>query len=580
MDKTILDELLSAHTFPSQYVSVKVKPDEIVHVAGSQEPVRDQPDERAKSLLIAGWLTIEHIRISLSEHARAQIVTELQQTARAWLKQPPANVSPDIREQVRWIVEKTRTRESKQQISQRVWLAVVLHNLSCQGLKFDKEGQILWEGGRAGRIGIAPDTALDLAWDSPHKQVFTASFRQSDGSIARGKGRRRWHIYRLSIAPQAAFLFDHRRGKVRQSVALIVASETFATQPQLPRDFYGGDAFQQACIDAQDQQFSHMLVLSPQHGVISLDDIVPGEEFWDDVIERRLWMWQFNAIQRLGMYLFGKTDQHVENPERINWWAWLNPDSVYEISVFGGGFVIRSMLEHLTRLRIRAPHSWPTIVVADRRPGYEVGDVGDDFAFDFEMDEELADESSLDEALQNIDQLLEWSTEFVDLVCVYVPPTGETWQLAPDEVLIPVRALAESDADFEELLDLLTDITLLLEQPLPVSMLINADLVVSALLQITHSLIHNERDGLQDVLDIFQEGMLRQYIENALQEPSFEDQLCACLTFAEQMQLLSMAIPHDTANQLLIWLQTYLAARMRQRILSGDNHDNRLSKDQ
>jgi hypothetical protein len=126
--------------------------------------------------------------------------------------------------------------------------------------------------------------------------------------------------------------------------------------------------------------------------------------------------------------------------------------------------------------------------------------------------------------------------------------------------------------DIEDLLDLLTDITLLVEQPLPISMMISANMAVSVLLQITHSLVHNERDALPELMDIFPEGTLRQYVEKTLQEPNFEDQLCACLTLAEQMQLLALTILPQTGDQLLIWLQTYLSARMRQRILGESNH--------
>ena len=184
--------------------------------------------------------------------------------------------------------------------------------------------------------------------------------------------------------------------------------------------------------------------------------------------------------------------------------------------------------------------------------------------------ENLARRRVLETALQNIDQLLEWAVEFIELVNVHVPPTGETWELAPDEALIPVRLLTETGMDIENLLDLLTDISLLLEQPVPISMLINANMIVSALLQITHSLVHNEIDPIHEMVNSFPESTLRQYIETTLQETNREDQLCACLTLAEQMQLVAVSIPLSISDQLLIWLQTYLSSRMRQLVLGTD----------
>lgn len=573
--QTILDILLSDQTISCQMQPAIVAPDEIVHVVGAQEPVRDQPDSRARGLLTMGWLKIEIVRADMSETERLSRVSKMQQKARAWLKQSTEASTPADREQVRWLIEKTRSRESKQQIAQRVWLALVLYSLNCRGIRFNLEGQILWEEGYTGRIGLSPDAVLDLAWPQPNHYIYTASFRQPDGTITRGKGRHRWYIYRLTIDSAAAPLFDRRAQKVHEKVALIVASETFATQPQLPRDFYGGDEFQQACIDAQDQQFSHILVLSPEHGVISLDDTVPSERSWDEILERRIWAWQIIAVQRLGMYLFGDPRVSVPRPQEMNWWAWLNPESVYDLTVFGGGFGVRILIDHLIRSRLREPGRWPEINLAEQRPGYDIGDFDDDFDVEMGMDAEYDDdEPDLQSLLQDIDQLLEWASEFVSLVNIFVPPTGEMWELAPDEALIPIRILADMGMDIEDLLDLLTDMSLLLEESVPVSLLINASMTVSVLLQVTHSLVHSEREAISDILDSFPEGTVRQYIEKALQETSLEDQLCACLTLAEQMQLIALAIPPSTSEQMLVWLQTHIATRMRQRILNNENGDS------
>lgn len=568
-NQTILDTLLGEHPVTSQVQPVMVAPNDLVHVVGTQEPVRDQPDDRARTLLTQGWLKIENVRPELSEAERARIVSALQQAARAWLKQPTAD-DPAEREQVRWITEKTRAHESKQQIAQRVWLAVVLHGREHRGLRFDDEGQIHWDGGVAGRIGLAPDAVLDLAWAQGEHQTYTASFRNPDGSITRGKGRHRWNVYRLTLDRAADPLFARHAQRVHEKVALIVASETYATQPQLPRNFYGGNEFQQACIDAQDQHFAHILVLSPQHGVISLDDVVPAEQSWDEVLERRIWMWQLEALQRLGRYLFGNAAAAVAQPQEVNWWAWLNPESVYEFTIFGRGFAPRILFDHILRARMHAPYNWPEVVLAEPRPGYDVGDLDEDLGYGYDDLDARGDEAEFDSVLDDIDRLLEWAAELVSLVTVYVTPTGETWELAPDEALIPVRLLAETGMSLEELLDLLTDITLLLEQPLPFTLIIHAHMVVSALLQVAHSLTHGEVDMVMDPLRAFPEGVLDRYIETVLQDPDLEERLCGCLTLAEQMQLLALSVPPDINEQLVIWLQTYLSSRMRQAVLGGD----------
>ena len=568
MEPTILDSLLAGQPVTCAVYPIQPRPDELVHVAGAQEPVRDQPDDRARMLLAVDWLTVEHIRTDLPESERAARVAAIQSAARAWLKQPESRTHPD-RDQVRWLIEKTRQHESILQIAQRVWLALVLHHLGCQGLRFDSDGQIRWEGGAAGRIGLSPDDAVDLAWQQDSHQTYTASFRQPDGSIRRGKGRRRWDIYRLSIHPDAKVLFDRRARRVDESVALIVASEIFATQPQLPRNFYGGDAFQQACIDAQDQQFDHILVLSPEHGIISLDDVVPSEQLWDDVLERRIWTWQIAAHNRLGRYLFAPPKIDLPRADEVNWWAWLNPESRYTFTVFGSGFAVRILIDHLLRARGRAPHNWPVIALADPRPGYDVGDYEDDFDLDFDLDDDYEDEDDFAAALRDIDQLLEWAGEFVTLVNLYVPPTNETWDMAPDEALIPVRLLSQTSMDLEDLFDLLTDMTLLIGQPLPFSALLNTSLIVTTLLQITHSLVHDDREPIAEMLDTFAEPALRQYIESAMQEASLEDRLCACLTLAEQMQLLAHTITPAINEQLLVWFQTYLSGRMRHTMMDA-----------
>ncbi|MBN1681367.1 MAG: hypothetical protein JW966_13885 [Anaerolineae bacterium] len=570
MNKTVLDELLSHHPIRCHPKPVIVAPEDIVHVVGAQEPVREQPDDRARMLLNAGWLKVSSIRFELTETERAELVVALQHEARTWLKTTGATASPATREQIRWVIEKTRSHESKQQIVQRIWMAATLHGLGNTGLAFDQEGQIFWDGGLASRIGLSPDDVLDVAWSQPDRQTYTASFRQANGMITRGKGRHRWNIYQLTIDPAAKFLFDRRVQQVEESVALIVASEVFATQPQLPRDFYGDNAFQQACIDAQDQPFSHILVLSPEHGIVSLDDTVSSDKPWDEVLKQGVWPWQVNTVQRLGAYLFGNKPAPKLERREASWWAWLNPDSQYLLTVFGSGFAVRILIDHLVRSKIRSPQNWPKITLSEQRPGYDAGDIDDAFELDLgsDLDEEFESDLDYDDDTHiDIEKMLDLAAEFASLVNVFVPPTGEMWEIASDEALIPIRLLTETGINIEDLLDLVTDMVVLLGQSLPISMLINAPMLVSVLLQITHSLVHDENEAIMELVDTFPEGVLRQYIEKALQEPSQEDRLCACLTLAEQAQLLSISITPAIREQILVWLQTYLSTRLRQRIL-------------
>ncbi len=561
-DKTILDILLSEHPFTCQIQSVEVTADDLAHVFGTQEPVRDHPDDRARTLLQCGWLHVEYINPSLGADERPALVNAIQQQARAKIKQQPS-LADHERQQVRWLWEKTRTHESTQQITQRVWLAVVLYNLGFRGLTFDAEGQIRYEGGMTARIGYAPDLALDLIWESANPALYVASFRQADGVVVRSKGRQRWHIYRVTLNPAAKVLFERRARAVKEKVALIVASDIHATRPQLPRDFYGGDAFQQACIDAQDQHFAHILVLSPQHGIISLDDVVPAEQSWTDVLERLIWTWQIKATQRLGQYLYGPPPTNVPNARELNWWPWLNPESVYEFTIFGGGFPVRILIDQLLRARARTPASMPIITLAEQRHGYDVGDLDHDW--DDLEDEE--DDEYYSEIL-DFQRLMDWAGEFVERVNIQVLPTGDVWDLAPEEALLAMRVLDHGGVDIEDLFDLLTDISVLLEQPVPLTLIVNANSAVSVLLQVTHSLVHNERDEIQETLHSFPEPIVIQYVEKALQLANLEDQLCAVLSLAEQMHMIARAIPLPVNEQFVIWLQTYIAGRIRQDLLN------------
>ena len=132
-----------------------------------------------------------------------------------------------------------------------------------------------------------------------------------------------------------------------------------------------------------------------------------------------------------------------------------------------------------------------------------------------------------------------------------------------------MRLLAQALMDIDDMLDLLADMSLLLEQPIPFTMLINAPTLVSALIQVAHSLVHDERDAIPEILASMPESTLQRYIDGVLLERSLEDQLCGCLTLAEQAQLFAMSVPQEIIHHLATWLQTYLAGRLRQDLLSG-----------
>ncbi|MCD4686715.1 MAG: hypothetical protein K8S97_12335, partial [Anaerolineae bacterium] len=84
MDKTIVDKLLNAHQVTCVIQPVTVTADELAHIAGTQEPIRDQPDERSRELLQAGWLTVESVEFILPTADWQARITAIQDSARAW----------------------------------------------------------------------------------------------------------------------------------------------------------------------------------------------------------------------------------------------------------------------------------------------------------------------------------------------------------------------------------------------------------------------------------------------------------------------------------------------------------------
>ena len=99
-------------------------------------------------------------------------------------------------------------------------------------------------------------------------------------------------------------------------------------------------------------------------------------------------------------------------------------------------------------------------------------------------------------------------------------------------------------------------------------MLVNASTVVSVLLQVSHNLVHKELDAIHETISAFPEPLLGQYVEKVLQEKKLEDQLCACLSLAEHLNLMAQTITQPGTAQLLVWLQTYISGRIRQQ--AGD----------
>ncbi|GIV81452.1 MAG: hypothetical protein KatS3mg051_0806 [Anaerolineae bacterium] len=75
---------------------------------------------------------------------------------------------------------------------------------------------------------------------------------------------------------------------------------------------------------------------------------------------------------------------------------------------------------------------------------------------------------------QDLEDLLGWATEFAENVNVSFPPTGDEWALMPEEAIIPARLLALNSSNIDELLDLLSDISLTMERPVSIHLLLNA----------------------------------------------------------------------------------------------------------
>ena len=565
MTSTALDSFFSHTQITLRAKPVEVQENELAHVMGTTEPVRNHPDEHARSLLGAGLLQVESITTPLPEKKRLALVKEIQDKARAWLQNPPPEADPDMVKQVRWLFSKTRGQESPQQIIQRVWLSAVLYNLGMRGIRYTEEGRILWEGGATERIGLGPDKHLEATIERGEHTLYAASYRKPDGTVVRGKGRQRWYIYRLTVDPSADVLFERRKEIVRENIALIVASETRATQPQLPRDFYGGDEFQQACIDAQDPQFQHALVLSPAHGVVSLDEIVPTDIDWHEALDGPFWRWQIMTIHKLGAYLFGEARHKVDVPEDFNWWLWLNTESVYTFTVFGGGLAVRMLFDYLLGARSYAHQEWPHIILAERRLGYGADDFEEDLEFNlgafFGDDDYLSEDDLLDAILPDLDQMMQWATALAERVSVHVPPLEQTWELNADEALIPVRILHEAGVKMDALVSTLMEISFLLDQRAPFSVMVNTSSIVATLLQLTHNMVHHDHRMVTEVLQLVVNPTLRRYLELLLQEVELEDRLCGVLALAEQVQMLALLIPQRTQDMLSVWLHTYIAGR-------------------
>ncbi len=565
MTSTVLDTFFSRVQLNLHISPVQVQAEELVHVMGTTEPVRDHPDERTQSLHVAGLLTVESVTATLPEKERMALVEGIQNAARAWLQKPPPEAAPEMLQQVHWLFSKTRRAESPQQIVQRVWLSAVLYNLGMRGLRYTDEGRILWEGGATERIGLGPDAHLDAIIARGEHTLYTASYRRPDGTVVRGKGRQRWYIYRLTVDPKADALFARYNEIVRENIALIVASETRATQPQLPRDFYGGDEFQQACIDAQDPQFQHALVLSPQHGVISLEEVVPSDADWHTVTGEQFWLWQMKVISKLGGYLFGEARHNLDMPGDFNWWLWLNPESVYSFTVFGGGLAVRMLFDQLLSARTYALNEWPHIILAERRLGYGADDFEEDLEFNLGAmlpeEDYLTEDELLDAILPDLDQLMQWAEMLVERVSVYVAPLDQSWELSAEEALIPVRILHDAGVKLESVLSIMTEISFLIEQKTPFSVLTSTTTLVATLLQFAHNLLHSDHRMANEVLKIILNPTIRHTLEIAMSEPDMEDRLCAVLALAEQVQMLALLIPQQTQDMLSVWLHTYIAGR-------------------
>lgn len=593
--KSIIDRLFDA--LPSLRFTVKdtpfepVGPKNLVHyLTGTQDPWQDKPGSRTDFLLRNNLLTIHRISpdSATTSDDWAALVIQAQKRAQTMIVQAE---NPDQKRQLRFFNERARTYESKQQIQQRVWLALVMFNLGKRGLRFDPvEGAVLSDGPTFGApIGCAPDSALELARQQHTEHFYFATFaerlRQADEEgdypveLAKERGRMRWHIHQARLADTAYRFLTLEPEPVHRQIALVVAGEEYATRPSLPRDYYRDGAFQQAVIDAEDGDFDMTLVLSPRYQVVTLDQTISRDYPWSDLIHHygSPWRWTVQTLHRLWQICLGHRTPTLDEESQPKWqgppWEiWHHPQSYYKFTFFGLSEAARRLSEQLEEQ-----------ADIELRPGYLTDETGISWSTWDEMDEFLDsidlpefDDDLRDELQEALTEATEQAAFFSDIFFM-PPPPGldlEPYKLDSEEALEPIMVLRSRECDVEQVIQEGMVIQDLFEgEAVTFNLLIDAPIRLRAVLDIIHALIHQ---GDQEIYEIANQVLPPQLgtvvYDSTL--PLAEGRLCPLITFAESLSTLSTLLNDDDRDRLSVWQRTFWAGELRHRAhSSGDRND-------
>lgn len=586
---TTVDRVLA--TLPSLSFAISEEPfspegrENLVHyLLGTQEPWIDRPAARMDFLLREGLVRVHRVLPdpATGEARWAELVDMAKQRANAM-----SHEAGDLRARLETgsFVWHVRRGESRAQIAQRVWLALVMYNLGQRGLVFDPEGAVLAEGGAFGApVGVAPDLALELARARRADRFYVATYahRLRDDAesaypveLARGRGRMRWYVHEVRVDPGAWRLFDIEPKPVQPHIALVVAGDEHATRAGLPRDYYRDSAFQQAVIDAEDGEFDLTLVLSPRYQVVALDQVVEDDLTWDDLSAwKTLWMtpmnWAWIAHNRLWRICLERKPVPLEpdaltRPGRpVSWGVWRHPESRYQFSIFGHSEAV-AMLAQVLRAQAEV----------DVFPGYTPSsfwEPGSRETFDFDdyaLDNILSNLGLEEEARQDLRETLYDATaqadELIKLVFLPAPPRLNVSPrvLASEEILEPVMLLRTSNCDVDQVINELTALQNLIGgEMISFNLLIDAPTRLSASLRIIHAVLTGEED---DVLTL-SEQILPPNLHRLVQDRSLdlrEERLSPLLAFAESLSALAVLLNDDDRDRLGIWERTFWGAELR-----------------
>ncbi|MBN1287530.1 MAG: hypothetical protein JXB47_19170 [Anaerolineae bacterium] len=560
----------------------------LVHyLTGTQEPWSDKPGARTDFLLRGSLLGVHRVTPSpdTSPGVWVGLVTQAQAKAQSLVPQAPDG---EARLQLLFFNERTRSHESKQQIQQRVWLALVMFNLGERGLRFDPaEGAVLTESAVFGApVGAAPDDILEGAGVRHAGHFYVVTFAErvrgddEEGEypveLAKGRGRMRWYVHQVRLASEAAHFLALESEPIHRRIALVVAGEEHATRPSLPRDYYRDAAFQQAVIDAEDGDFDMTLVLSPRYHVVTLDQTVSRDHTWKDLVRHHSspWFWSVQAAPRLWQICLEGHGLSLDKESAashmgISWEVWRHPESHYEFTFFG--------LSHATHILSEFLHDQHTEI--DLKPGYmadETDLMWDELGeFLDEMDLPELDESLRDELQEALAEATEHANLFSQTFFMSPPPglDIEPYILDPEEALEPVMVLLSRESDVDEIIQEGMTIQDLLEgEPVTFNILVDAPLRLRATLDIIHAIIHQSEDEVFDISNQVLPPPLDAVVHDSAL-PLADGRLCPLLTFAEALSALTSLLSDDDRDRLNVWQRTFWAGELRHRARTSEDAD-------